>query len=207
MFFLTLAVYNISYFNSDADKSRKIIVILSLIGACVWSIINFSTLILNTDKWLITGFLTMFYLIPNEKIKLRNLPFLKSVFVSLIWSLVAVGQNQFSNFITIATFAFSFFLVYALIQPFDMRDSEIDSVKTIPNVFGAKTAISIAMIAIVLASAILLLLTHNIFISILNMSVFGGSILLSQKLNKDPIYLGFLEPLFVIQSIFFYQML
>lgn len=207
MFFLTLAVYNLSYINSDANKSRKIIVSLSLLSSCIWSVINFNIVIQNTYKWLITGFLTLFYLIPSAKIKLRNVPFLKSVFVALIWSLVAIGQNQFSNFITKATFAYSFFLVYALIQPFDMRDLEIDTIKTIPNVFGIEASILLAILSIVLASVILLLLTQKLFISAAIILVFGGSILLSKKFNNVPLYLALLEILFVIQAVFFYNFL
>jgi hypothetical protein len=207
VFFTTIGVYNLSYLRSSPHIMRKVIIGVTFVTSLFFAATNLYIITENLYKWMFCGVLTALYLIPYKPLKLRNVPYLKSILVAVIWSLVAIGDNQLSNAITRATFFFSMCMVYALIIPFDMRDAEIDSIKTIPNVLGFNMSILISTSLILIVSIITFILTQNQFLGVMNSLLFIPFLLVSKTRSKSQQFLVALELLVCIQALLFYWQL
>ncbi len=90
------------------------------------------------------AFVSLFYVIPVRAKSLRELPFIKSLLISIVWVTATVifplRNNQIpllQNFWEITAFFVYFF---ALTIPSDLRDMTIDSsdLKTLPQLIGPK---------------------------------------------------------------------
>ena len=94
------------------------------------------------------------YIIPLAGKALRDVPLIKSILVSTVWTfhLFFFPFDRHLDSITEALEPLSWFLFfYALTIPFDSRDSEHDdrSMKTLPQLIGRKRASTIAVLCIV----------------------------------------------------------
>lgn len=89
------------------------------------------------------AFISLFYVIPIGAISLRELPFIKSFLISIVWVSAIIifpliNNNQLSmdqNWMVIGAY---FIYFYALTIPSDIRDRTIDSpsLKTLPQLIG-----------------------------------------------------------------------
>jgi hypothetical protein len=85
-----------------------------------------------------------FYLFPDGKRGLRNIPFLKAPIVSLTWTYLLIAApliltNHFEGTHTNSLVGFWVFFL-ALTLPFDLRDRSVDAPQlfTLPMVLGSK---------------------------------------------------------------------
>jgi hypothetical protein len=125
------------------------------------------------------------------------------VIVSVIWSLVVIAGNDISNRITIATFLFAFWVVYALIIPFDMRDMKVDKVATIPQKIGLKYSMYLSIFCVMISSIIITMLSQNYSLALINALAFFIVLSQSSKYYSKNFYLILLELLLIIQAFTF----
>jgi hypothetical protein len=172
--------------------------------ACAISIFYLNSFIFeNRAVFGLIILLTSSYLIPYQPLKIRQVPYLKSVIVSVIWSLVAIAGNDISNRITIATFLFAFWGVYALIIPFDMRDMIVDKVATIPQKIGLKYSMYLSIFCVMISSIIITMLSQNYSLALINALTFSIVLSQSSKYYLKNFYLILLELLLIIQAFTF----
>lgn len=110
------------------------------------------------------GLLSVLYsgpIISRNKmvLKLREVPFLKIFIIAVVWSCatvilpaINVGKPLFS-FEVISLLLRRLLFIFAITVPFDIRDLKADAqgnIKTLPSVFGLKTARLIANVAMML---------------------------------------------------------
>lgn len=114
------------------------------------------------------GLITLFYSLPvfkNKKtvFRLREIPGLKIVLISLVWSastiLLPIVQSgiHFSSTHVAAMLAERFLFVFAITLPFDIRDMQSDrgsGLKTIPLWIGEKNSLRLAVLMLFLFMAI-----------------------------------------------------
>lgn len=115
------------------------------------------------------GLISVFYVVPfhpNNQ-TLRTLPYLKIIFIALVWSLIIVGlpfidSGSFFHDTSLTDIAIALtqtlFFVIAITIPFDIRDLNFDKrihLKTIPSLIGIKT--SILLSEVLLCVSVLLL--------------------------------------------------
>ena len=100
--------------------------------------------------------LSLVYVVPLFGKSLRQLPYLKSPLIALVWVVVLFifpSLNEGISFRALAGPVSSYFLFFlALTIPFDLRDMQIDSStqKTLPMVLGEKGSrfLSVGLIAV-----------------------------------------------------------
>lgn len=120
---------------------------ISLAICCYFAFVNLSTLTLSILTLL--GIISVLYSVPFKNKNLRNIPFLKMLWIALVWS-ISVVLPWFESFYTewwiiclqvLSTFCF----VVAITIPFDIRDLENDNKKmeTIPQVMGFERSIQL----------------------------------------------------------------
>ena len=124
-----------------------IVSVLAFIGTLVFGI-----LVSIHNLWLLTPatFLTFWYAIPlfkyrGKRISLRNYPTLKIVSIALVWAISTVLfplQENLADFQVWLEFTQRFFLIMALVIPFDIRDLNNDSahLQTLPQKIGISKA-------------------------------------------------------------------
>lgn len=148
--------------------------------------------------------------------KLREIPFLKIFFISLIWAYTTVfiplggsGIIQYSSLILM--FFQRFFFIFAITIPFDIRDIEKDrrsNLKTIPTEKGAGFSKVLAIVALFL-SLILWMInkkgTGNVFHSLvpfLFSAIYAGVLIILSKPQRKTFYYTFLvDGALVIQAL------
>jgi 4-hydroxybenzoate polyprenyltransferase len=108
--------------------------------------------------------ITLFYSLPvfrNKKriFRLREIPLLKIFLIAFVWSVSTIflpiifSNTLYNKSHIYMMFAERFIFVFAIAIPFDIRDMTADSnayIKTIPLLFGEKTAITISNILLLL---------------------------------------------------------
>ncbi|MBL0128999.1 MAG: UbiA family prenyltransferase [Flavobacteriales bacterium] len=106
----------------------------------------------------IPGIISLLYVLPMEFthgriIGLRRIPFMKSLWISLVWAAVSVlvpaslDQGPRSTVLVVLLFIMQTTFIYSLMIPFDMRDRPFDlvSLRTVPQVLGDRAARIIAV--------------------------------------------------------------
>lgn len=92
--------------------------------------------------------LTLFYNSNFLPFRIRTIPYIKSFWVALCWAVfiyILVGQNSF--WIT-------FFWIWGLCQPFDIRDAKQDNFPSLSMVLGTKMNLFLASISVTIAAII-----------------------------------------------------
>lgn len=204
VFSATLSVYNLCYLKSNLSNFR--------IGVFAFSFFITLVLVLNHKDFFFDNkysfglllLLVTLYLIPNKKINLREVPYLKSFIVSFIWALTSTLDSSFCNRITQIVFLFAFSMIFSLIIPYDMRDSKVDNIKTIPQKIGHGSSAVIAMFFSFMSTLILAVITQNFFLSFCCGALFLMLLSFSLKYYQNMNYLIVLELAIVLQSIVIY---
>jgi hypothetical protein len=159
VFFSSLIVYSLANFR---NKSLTFFLILTFFSICSFYFFLVSKLNLTSTILLTISFIvSILYVLPQTFLKLREIPFLKILIVATIWIITSCivpilnSKSHFSNYFLI--FSIFLFLITNII-PFEIRDRKIDSssLKTVAQVFGVKTSISIAF-SLLLVSALLIM--------------------------------------------------
>lgn len=142
--------------NNGTQFVRRAFILITLCFFCtilVCSPINTGVNTLILFIFLISIFISCWYVIPFFKIKLRDVPYLKTPLIAIIWSLMLIylpityNQGQPSTYLLFLFFVYFF----ALAIPFDIKDLDLDSSKqrNIPQVFGVLGAKLISVILMI----------------------------------------------------------
>ena len=97
--------------------------------------------------------------LPNKK-AIRNLPYVKIVVISMVWSVVMVALPivNYSGFKGLSDSNFllllleQFLFIFAITLPFDVRDLRYDmesNIKTIPSTIGIKNTITLSHVLLI----------------------------------------------------------
>lgn len=228
VFFATLFEYNIHklisiHYNKNLLKEVKyswnnqyrvsfyIICLISLLGLIS------SLFLLSKKDWdivFLVGSITLFYSIPIYKKgsklwRLREIPYLKSVFIAFVWSIVSslfpcksFSANALKDVLGVSIEHFLF--IFAIAIPFDIKDLKQDrqeNLKTIPIFLGPKKSRQITAFLLFLHMITVVLYNNN---NIITPLIFSSLITLacihSKKVQQFPYYhYGILDGMIVLQ--------
>jgi 4-hydroxybenzoate polyprenyltransferase len=125
-------------------------------------------ILLNVWLFILTILVSIFYVVPFFGKRLREIPFLKTFLIAVVWVCVLfyipwlnegrkteVVQNELTAF---------FFLFAALTIPFDIRDMEQDRIehKTLPLLFGITVSKIVSLVFLVVFYLIIANINQNI---------------------------------------------
>jgi 4-hydroxybenzoate polyprenyltransferase len=201
---LSMLVLVVSFF--FVDKGVKLIFLASAAIVILYS--------MPLSVW--TGYLSI-----------RKIPFLKTVFVALIWSVMTVlipaaeVPGELSRNMVILNFIGRFLLIFPLALLFDIRDIKTDKengISTIPSKFGRKITLQIVLASLIFFIAISYFsvetdLADYQFISALLVSILLLILIYVRSISSGPFYYSlFLDGTLIIYSVtmlaawlFFYQ--
>lgn len=176
-----------------------IILICATIG-CIYSLIMMN----KTSYWLLVfmGFLSLFYVVKlpwNNSKNLRDIPSLKIFLIGIVWALTATAlpyvnidntQSLFPWLLLVAQFVF----IIGITIPFDIRDIILDDSekKTIPQLLGEKGAIGLAVILILINTAIIFVYAPNAFLTISVGTIISVWLVIKSNRNRSDLYFSFL---------------
>lgn len=138
VFFIFITYFS-GYLYTKYQKTRHFskILILNVIAGivCAFLIIHNHNGI-RLIKWFIIVVLGLLYNSFFLDTYIRKIPLLKVFYVGLVWALM-------NCWLTLSEFNFpiffiSFFYITALVLPFDIRDMNVDTVKTFPTIIGVQ---------------------------------------------------------------------
>jgi len=165
VFFGTYIYYNIHSIYFEIVQSKKIISVFSLKVLIVCLGLIVSLFYSSSDELIILisiSLLTALYSFPYLHritifFNLRSVPYIKSFFVVLIWSIattilpVIEVYPQIETSALLLMFMERIFFLFAIIIPFDIRDMLDDrklAIKTIPLLVGDKPAMKLANVCL-----------------------------------------------------------
>lgn len=138
----------------------------------------------NGWLFLLTVFVSIFYVVPFFGKRLREIPFLKTFLIAVVWTCVLfyipwLNEGRKTELVQNELTAF-FFLFAALTIPFDIRDMEQDRIqhKTLPLLFGVTVSKVVALALL----AVFYLIIANINQEIWKNLLFGSITLLASLL-------------------------
>lgn len=138
----------------------------------------------NGWLFLLTVFVSIFYVVPFFGKRLREIPFLKTFLIAVVWTCVLfyipwLNEGRKTELVQNELTAF-FFLFSALTIPFDIRDMEQDRIqhKTLPLLFGVTVSKVVALALL----AVFYLIIANINQEIWKNLLFGSITLLASLL-------------------------
>ncbi len=155
-------------------SSKSIFLLSAFITSCLLFILNFKLLILITPVIIICLLYPVKFQLYNTIICIRSIPYLKIILISLVWSYMTMLMPilYFSyeiNHVVIDFFFQRFLFILVIAIPFDMRDMNIDTIKTIPNVFGINNSKKLAFFCLLIIE---LLLIINVISKVISLNLF-----------------------------------
>jgi len=110
-------------------------------------------------------FLSVWYVVPLVKIPLRDVPFIKTMVIALVWTTVMIGITTNEH---IWPFFFGGLLfIYGITIPFDVRDIKYDESekRTLPMLIGVRWSKGVAFCSVLLFYIIIAIFNQNIRIN------------------------------------------
>ena len=226
VFFSTLFTYNISkliplrysttenyaynFRNEWNLKNEKLLRYLSIIPFFIVVIFAFN-LKLNQILFLThLGFISVFYAIPFLKGKsLRSIPIAKIFLIAYVWAAISILPSISCNREIFLIFIENLFFVIAITIPFDIRDYTRDlsqNIKTIPLALGVEKAKYLAVICILISTAISHLLMGSNFVELVNFGInllIIPIILYAKEDHSEYYYLGLLDGMLILRVVTF----
>lgn len=158
---------------------------------------------------LISGLFAIGYNLPiwKNRITLRSIPYLKSVWICLIWTiatfLLPITQDEFEFPIPEMLIRFLFF--YVITIPFDIRDLKYDDskMKTTPQLFGKPGAMILGIILLVTCACTSFEIYNPeiALIYLLSYILTGIVLLLSINERKEIFYPMVVDGMIVVQAV------
>lgn len=182
-------------------QNRKFLLIITLISGITTLSLSVTLSLTEIVFLALPGAISILYSLGN--FGLRNLPSLKIILISLVWAASAVFQTIFkSNFEYNLWLMFGVFLyIFSLCIPFDVRDLDVDEAnkKTIPQLFGIRKSIFIAVLLFSFSQIIMFWLTGNYWVII---SFISGItlLILSLKGRRELFYSGIIDGHIILSS-------
>lgn len=152
VFFIFITYFS-GYLYTKYQKTRHFskILILNIVAGiiCALLIINNHNEI-RLMKWFIIVVLGLLYNSFFLDNYIRKIPLLKVFYVGLVWALMNCWLTlpEFD----IPIFLISFFYITALVLPFDIRDMNVDTVKTFPTIIGVQNTKYLAYMLVFISS-------------------------------------------------------
>lgn len=216
VFFATLFSYNfqrltrhkkdIEHYDSDRviwiKKNRAFLLSLTLVSGISTLGLTF-LLNLNEIFFLVVpGIISVLYSLGS--FGLRNVPSLKIVFISLVWTAAAVFSTIFisDTYQNLLIMTYVFLYIFSLCIPFDVRDLAIDdsAKKTIPQLFGIKPGIIISLVLFGLSQIVLFWITNSPWV--IPISITGFILItLALKQRKELFYSGLIDGHIIFSSL------
>lgn len=221
IFFATLIDYNFHRYkavNSDAGAEKiekltwavqhlklvQILIFIAFAGLFVSLLFVSKTVVYTLVPLVVISIVYSFSFPgkPNQSFHLLKIPGLKTLLIAFVWSAVTVllpvlqADESLMQFNVFILFAARFTFIFAIAIPFDVRDMEADKlkfIKSIPVVFGEKTALKASNISLLLSISLAifynlhentLYLLYTYLISIVVIFIFINS----RTLKKLPFY-------------------
>lgn len=190
-------------------KMRKSLLVMFVISG-VFSVYSFFKLSIDEIIALVFfAFISIWYVIPLFGQRLRDYPIIKIFMVALVWAAIATLIPFYNSDVDILTrtliFLEKYFFIFAITIPFDIRDIEFDcakKVKTIPNKYGIKKSIILAVFALIVSTSIASFLIESDiykpvqgFAVILGYLVTGIVVVLSKDIKSDYYFTGLIDGL------------
>ncbi|MDR6156954.1 hypothetical protein QF023_000470 [Chryseobacterium sp. SLBN-27] len=150
--FLIFITYFSGYLYTKYQKTKhlyKILVLNVIAGLISALLIIYNHNEIRLIKWCIIVFLGLLYNSFFLDIYIRKIPLLKVFYVGLVWALMNCWLTlpEFN----IPIFLISFLFITALVLPFDIRDMNVDTVKTFPALIGVQNTKYIAYVLVFLS--------------------------------------------------------
>lgn len=170
------------------------IFILNVIAGIVSAVL----IILNHNeirliKWFVIVVLGLLYNSFFLESYIRKIPFLKVFYVGLVWALVNCWLTlpEFN----LPIFLISFFLITALVLPFDIRDMKSDTVETFPKLIGVQNTKYLAYFLVFISCLIsIFYLKTNFSLAFFFTSIITFILIYySKNSNKDSYYSFWVE--------------
>ena len=201
IFFATLAIYNYSNINIGNRNTRKLVILFSVVftSYCLYNISFIETEFIV--KSIIIVVLVGLYIFPIPKFRIRNVNYLKIFILATAWSLTSIIDSDFSNNISKFTFIMNFIFVFAISLPFDLRDAEIDKMKTISANFGLSKTSNFLQFLLLAFTFIQYQLTQNLIVFISVSLIYFAYSFYCKKLFSNNNYLAGLELLVIVNTI------
>jgi hypothetical protein len=230
VFFSTLFIYNLGYYQAilfkkpaqrfHAEWMIKHIKywIFSMLLSLIAILYLFSSFSYNAKIVIIVlSLISFFYIIHGVKIgkvnvSVRNIPFLKTIIVSLVWSLITIVPQAIDHEIIETSNSIlplileRFLFVLSITLMFDIRDmqSDPDSLATIPRLIGVNFTKGFALIALGFSFYFLIeiQMITPLFLMIIVFSLMLLSILFSSTKRQDLFYSAWFDGLMGLHAIF-----
>ena len=152
--------------------------------------------------------------IKNKTFSVRSIPFLKLFLISFVWAYVTVLLPLLYNGAVLSIDVLNIFFqrilfIIAISIPFDIRDIEIDKIKTLPNTIGVMWAkifsfgcLFLVEILLIIGLIFSLIQMHDFIALFLSILLSAIIILLTHKKNSYFFYGIFVEGLSIIMCLF-----
>ncbi len=142
VFFATVFIYSLARISLKGILPKLVLLISSICSLYFFleSELSFFSSILIGSLF----FLSLFYVLPLKYLNVRSIPYLKSLFVSLVWLFVVVLIPSFEINGSSLNLNFTLFcLLFSNILIFDIKERKKDdrTLKTFPQLFGIKKSI------------------------------------------------------------------
>jgi len=210
VFFSTLLSYNFirfyrlntikSWYNNWVKENLNSLIAVSLFSLIALLFLIFQIRLKALFVLFPFSLFTFLYVFPIKKISLREKPGIKLLLIAISWAGITVFfplvQNYMQlRFVDYLVFIQRFFLVFALTIPFDIRDLPYDNkeMRTIPQMFGVKTAKLLALFAITLFILLDFIINSTNQIKIIDfiIGLLTAYLVLNMDIKKSKYYTSF----------------
>ena len=230
VFFSTLFIYNLGFYrnilfgdepqreHASWMRKNRTYWIFSLLSSLIVILYLYYSYSIEAKVFIaILSIISFLYIIHNIsifriKISIRNIPFLKTIIVSIIWTLITIAPQVIESHLYtsdtpwINLLGWRFFFVLPITLMFDIRDinSDPERLKTIPRTLGSTWTKIIALLSLILALYFFLLMDFSaeIYFSIAIVYL----LMIISIFNSDPkrgelYYSGWFDGLMALHSI------
>ena len=157
---------------------------------------------------------SVFYVVPIKGIKLRELPYLKTPIIAIVWTSILfllpwINEGRNPQEILGELIAF-FFFFSAMTIPFDIRDLSIDIEmhKTIPQAFGIRGSKILALVLFTLFFIIIAIINQEIRINVLFIVFFISfvSLVLTTNQLRSILHFALIDSMMIILGMYFFTL-
>ena len=180
------------------QKHLILVYALTIVGSLGGIIFGYNYVKSYAGLLFLVGFFSFFYVwkLPFFKRNVRSIPTIKLFVLSGTWVLATqvlpflVFSTNSLSFNVALFFLSSLFFMCAISIPFDIRDLVVDdkSLKTVPQIFGVKGSVAIAITMLFLSVLMALYVSENHQIGLLINGVLAGLIIYFSIKNNDELY-------------------
>ena len=191
--FLLFITYFSGYLYTKYQKTKhffKILIVNAFAGIiCAFLIIHNHNEV-RLMKWFVIVVLGLLYNSFFLDAYIRKIPLLKVFYVGLVWGLMNcwLSLPEFS----IPIFLISFFFITALVLPFDIRDMNVDTVKTFPTMIGIQNTKYLAYLLIFISNILsVFYLDFNYALAFFLSSIITCIFIYFSENERDDVYFSF----------------